>query len=136
MYPKPILLSSGFFYTIALEIKHPFQAISMLYDCSKYLQATKFLFSTIKTINEIEYLEVKFDGNSLTRTQFTNLIHHSNIDNDYSKFFLNLKLGSFRLGKTFVFITADQDERKVILFSADSKVTPSFDESYGYFAYI
>jgi len=41
-----------------------------------------------------------------------------------------------RLGKTFVFITADENERKVFLFSADSKVTPAFDENYGFFAYV
>jgi hypothetical protein len=48
----------------------------------------------------------------------------------------NLKVASLRLGKTLILITADDSERKVFLFSADSKVTPAFDETYGYFAYV
>jgi hypothetical protein len=44
-------------------------------------------------------------------------------------------VASLRLGKTLIYLTADDNSRKVFMFSADSKVTPAFDETYGFFAY-
>lgn len=35
-----------------------------------------------------------------------------------------------------LFINSDEKERRVFLFSADSKVAPEFDEIYGFFAYV
>lgn len=64
------------------------------------------------------------------------ICHSSSADEEFSKFMTNIKVASMRLGKTFVFITADDNERKVFMFSADSKVTPFFDECYGFFSYI
>ena len=47
-----------------------------------------------------------------------------------------IKLGAFRLGKTFLFISADHKTRKVMMLSADSRITPMFDERYTYYAYV
>jgi len=38
-----------------------------------------------------------------------------------------MKLGSLRLGKTMIFISADRKYRNVFLLSADSRVIPHFD---------
>lgn len=48
----------------------------------------------------------------------------------------NLKIASLRLGKTMIFVTAGLNERKVFMFSSDSKITPYFDESYSFCGYI
>jgi hypothetical protein len=48
----------------------------------------------------------------------------------------SLKVACLRLGKTLIFITSDSVERKVFMFSADSKVTPAFDEGYGFYGYV
>jgi hypothetical protein len=57
-----VVLSSGFFYTISLEIKHPFQAIQILYDCSVYLKANEFHISVEKSLNDNEHIQIEFDG--------------------------------------------------------------------------
>lgn len=136
-FPKTVVLSSGFFYTVSLEIKHPFQAIQILYDCASYLQASYFHIAVEKSLHENEHIEVEFDGNSLSKQQFEDLICHSNtFDEGFSRFITTIKVASLRLGKTLVLLTADASERKVFMFSADSKVTPAFDETYAYFAYV
>jgi hypothetical protein len=35
-----------------------------------------------------------------------------------------------------IYISADENHRKVYMLSADSKIIPDFDEVYGYYAYI
>lgn len=111
--------------------------MQMLWDCSAYLRASYFKISIEKSLNENEYIEMLFDGSTLDKSQFEELICHSNTGNEqFSKFMTNLKIASMRLGKTMIFITADETYRKVFLFSADSKVAPAFDENYGYFAYV
>jgi hypothetical protein len=79
---------------------------------------------------------VEWDGETLSRQQFEDFIcHAATSDEAFSRFITSLKVASLRLGKTLIFATADNDQRKVFMFSADSKVTPAFDETYGYFAY-
>lgn len=52
---------------------------------------------------------------------------HSYI-NDKIKTLANcIKIGGLRLGKSFLFISANDKYRMVYLLSADSKVTPGFD---------
>jgi hypothetical protein len=47
-----------------------------------------------------------------------------------------LKIAGLRLGKTLLYIDSSPSERKVFVFSADSKVYPEFDEKYGYVGYL
>ena len=54
----------------------------------------------------------------------------------FNHFVSILKLASLRLGKTLLFTSNDDKQRKVFLFSADSKVIPEFDDIYAYFSYI
>lgn len=132
-----MVLSSGFFYTISLEIKHPFQAVQILYDCAAYLGATDFRIAVERSLNENEHIEIEFDGGTLSKPEFEDLLcHSSSSSEELSRFITNLKVACLRLGKTLIFVTADAGERKVFMFSADSKVTPSFDESYGFFGYV
>lgn len=73
----------------------------------------------------------------MTRPEFEKLIcHSSSLDEEFSKFASILKIASFRLGKTLLFINASEKERKVFLLSADSKVCPEFDETYSFFTYL
>lgn len=51
-FPKTVVVSSGFFYTISLEIKHPFQAIQMLHGCADYLNASHFTVSIERALND------------------------------------------------------------------------------------
>lgn len=79
-------------------------------------------------MNENEHIQIDFDGNTLSKPDFEDLLCHScNNNEELSKFITNLKVACLRLGKTLIFITADSSERKVFMFSADSKITPSFD---------
>jgi hypothetical protein len=61
-FPKTVVISSGFFYTISLEIKHPFQALQLLYDCASYLKASYFNIAVEKSLNDNEHIEIEFDG--------------------------------------------------------------------------
>ena len=47
----------------------------------------------------------------------------------------NLKLGCLKLGKTMLFITASDKTRKVFMLSADSKITPTFEDNYIFYTY-
>ena len=69
-FPKSLVISVGFLYNISLEIKHPFQAISAISQCASYLGATKFSCCISKGITENEYLEMEWDGRSLSKTEF------------------------------------------------------------------
>lgn len=109
----------------------------MLYDCATYLRATDFNVSVERSLNENEHIEIEFDGSTLSKPDFEDLLCHSSTNNEeLSRFITNLKVACLRLGKTLIFVTADSTERKVFMFSADSKITPSFDESYGFFGYV
>ena len=48
-FPRRLILSCGFFYNIALEIRHPFQAIMLLRDCANYLEAGMFRFAAVRS---------------------------------------------------------------------------------------
>jgi hypothetical protein len=65
-----VVVSSGFFYTISLEIKHPFQAIQMLHGCADYLKASCFNISVERALNDNELIQVEWDGETLSREQF------------------------------------------------------------------
>ncbi len=45
-------------------------------------------------------------------------------------------MGSFRLGKTFLVVTSDARYRYTYLMSAESRISPHFDETYIYYSYI
>ena len=131
------MISVGFLYNISLEIKHPFQAISAISQCASYLGAKQFSCCISKGLTENEYLEMEWDGRSLSKTEFEELICHSaSKDAEYSKFINLLKIAALRIGKTLVFVNNDKTHRKVFILSADSKICPEFDENYTYFGYI
>ena len=46
-----------------------------------------------------------------------------------------LQLGAFRLGKTVLYIDADQHTRRVLLASVDSKYAPNCEEFTTYLSY-
>ena len=48
----------------------------------------------------------------------------------------SIKLGAFRLGKTFLIVTSDKKFKYVYMLSAESRVSPHFDEAYIYYSYI
>ena len=63
-------------------------------------------------------------------------ISHQGLSPQLKKFTENVKLGALRLGKTFLFVSSDIKFRYVYLLSAESRVSPHFDEAYIYYAYI
>ncbi len=52
------MVSVGFLYNMALQIKFPFHAVSMLYEAAKHFSATYFRISSEKNINEFNYLKI------------------------------------------------------------------------------
>ncbi len=66
-FPKDLAISVGFLYNMALEIRFPFHALSMIYEASKYFQATEFRVRMEKTLNQFNYLKIEFDGVSFGR---------------------------------------------------------------------
>ena len=81
----------------------------------------------MKGPSDFNYLDFQFNGKSMTREEFKGFVSHSYYSGSIiRKFADKIKLGSFRLGKTFLFISADSYKRKVAMFSADSRITPMF----------
>ena len=54
-------------------------------------------------------------------------ISHNFISAKFKKLTENIKLGAFRLGKTFLLVTSDKRFRYVYMLSAESRVSPHFD---------
>ena len=50
-FPKRPILSVGFLYNMALEIKFPFQAITLIIDCALLLKANTMNFSVMKGLH-------------------------------------------------------------------------------------
>ena len=63
-------------------------------------------------------------------------ISHNFVTNHMKKLTEDIKLGAFRLGKTFLIVTSDKKFKYVYLLSAESRVSPHFDEAYVYYSYI
>ena len=57
----------------------------------------------------------------------------SNTSNKMRDFMNGLRLGGFRLGKTVVCMSTSGEERRVFAISADSKLSPDYEESYQFF---
>ena len=92
------------------------------------MNSSKFSCSISKGKSDNEFVEMTWDGRSLDKVEFEQLICHSaSKDENYSKFINILKIASLRLGKTLLFINNDKSYRKVFVLSADSKVCPEFD---------
>lgn len=51
-FPKSIVVSTGFFYNVSLEYRHPFQAINALHQCAAFMGASSFHFSIAKGLTE------------------------------------------------------------------------------------
>lgn len=121
---------------MALEIKFPFQAISMIYEASTYFNAQNFRITILKNFNGFNYLKLDFDGLSFGRQQFMSFISHNFTSPELKRFTENIKLGSLRIGKTFLLISSDCRFRYIYLMSAQSRISPHFDEAYIYYCYI
>ena len=121
---------------MALQITFPFQAIQLIVDCAQSLSATQFSINSFETKSRLSYLDIRFDGFPLKREQFASVISHSYKDDPVVQAIIDkLKLGAFRLGKTFIFVCMDGERRRVFLLSADSLIISHYDEIYEYFAY-
>lgn len=84
----------------------------------------------------LPYLDIRFDGNSLNRHQFSAICSYSYIDDPLSTEIMEkIRYGALRLGKTLIFISVDEGHRRVLLFSSDGLVVSHYYEIYGYFAY-
>lgn len=79
-----------------------------LYQCAAFLGANSFHFSISKGISENEFIEIEWIGRSLSRDEFEQLICHSSSSNEpFTKVVNILKIASFRLGKTLLYINAN-----------------------------
>lgn len=76
-FPKDIVISVGFLYNMALQIKFPFHAIFMIYEASKFFMANYFRVALLKTINNFRFLKIEFDGCSFGRDEFLGFISHN-----------------------------------------------------------
>ena len=72
-------------------------------------------------------MKIEYDGCSLGREEFLSFISHNFISAKFKKLTENIKLGAFRLGKTFLLVTSDKRFRYVYMLSAESRVSPHFD---------
>lgn len=121
---------------MALHITFPFQAIQLILDCAIALNATEFRIKSSNTKTRLSFFDIRFDGVPLKRDQFASIISHSYKNDPVVEEIIDkLKLGAFRLGKTFLFISMDGNKRRVFLLSADSLIISHYDEIYEYFAY-
>ena len=121
---------------MSLQITSPFQAIQLITDCALALSATEFSISSYDTKSKLSYLDMRFNGVPLRRDQFASFISHSYKDDPVVQEIIDkLKLGAFRLGKTFLFVSTEGDRRRVFLLSADSLIISHYDEIYEYFAF-
>lgn len=135
-YPKDLVISVGFLYNMALEIKFPFHAVSMVYEAAKYFGARELRIDLEKTVNGFRYVKMEWDGGSFGKEEFGEFIGHKFTSLRMKNLTENLKLGSLRLGKTFLLISSDTRHRYTYLLSAESRITPHFDEAYIYYSYI
>lgn len=126
----------GFLYNMALEIKFPFHAVSMVYEAAKYFGARELRIDLEKTVNGFKYVKMEWDGGSFGKEEFGEFIGHKFSSLRMKTLTENLKLGSLRLGKTFLLISSDSRYRYTYLLSAESRITPHFDEAYIYYSYI
>lgn len=108
-FPKTVHLSTGFFYNVSVEYRHPFQAIASLHQCAAFMGASSFRFSISKGVTENEVIDIEWDGNSMSREQFEHFVCHnsSNVEPEFKKFTTLLKIACFRLGKTLLLINAN-----------------------------
>jgi hypothetical protein len=76
-FPKTVVVTVGFFYTASLEIRHPFQALLALHRCAAFLEAGSLRLTMAKGYKDNEYLDFQWDGRSLSKAEFEQLICHS-----------------------------------------------------------
>ena len=67
--------------------------------------------------------------------EFSSFINHSYKSEKIKEFSTCLQIGGFRLGKTLLFISADDKTRRVVMISSDAKMTPNFESNYDYYHY-
>lgn len=83
------------------------------------------------------YMAVEFSGSPLNNREFIEVVtNDQNVKpkiRDLSKW---LKFGSYRLGRTFVYISRDKKFIRVALFSVNNSVVPGCESRYRYFTYI
>lgn len=119
-----------------MEIKFPFQAIGLILDIARLLDAQSISINSAESINKFSFLTFQFDGKPLKREQFVSIISHSHSNDPITREISDkLKFGGQRLGKTIVFITISDEMRRVFMFSSDSLVISHYDQLYSYYAY-
>lgn len=53
-----MVMSTGFLYNLALEIKFPFQAIMMIYNAAMSFNPTFFRIAVEKTLSSFNYIKI------------------------------------------------------------------------------
>ena len=133
---KSLALSNAFYYNMALEIAFPFKAIELILDAAEIMAAQSLKISSAKNIEDLDYLIFDFEPNyDFSIGAFLEMNENPG-DNYFQNIFYNIKVGSLRLGKTFIFVNVNETTKKVLLMSVDSKYSPKVEERYVCYSYV
>jgi hypothetical protein len=133
---RAVDLSVGFLHSLALDIGFPFRAIDLIVDVASALGASMFNISSLKSRSDYDMLTLGFDAPGLLPLPCFLEGALSASCEPHCELLHLLTLGALRLGKTFLYVSADGHSRRVMLASADSKFVPGFEESPARLSYV
>lgn len=128
--------SVGFLHTLALEILFPFRAIELIIDSAALLESSAINITSIKNKDDFDLMSIQFNSTTQLSDDYFYNFTEANEDQLQGQIVHQLKIGSLRLGKTMLYISADGVTRKVFMTSVDSKFAPGFEDYFIHYSYI
>lgn len=95
-------ISNSFVSSIASLQQFPLNAIGLIVDSAVLVKSQNIRIALKKRGLQLLYLSFEFDGQPLNNYDFT--CFSSNKSSKVSELSNNIRLGSYRLGRTFVFV--------------------------------
>jgi len=153
-------ISAGFLSHLASSMNWPLAAFGLLLDNAVISKAQNFkidvktkqkrlsesiiseeLKKTHSSEEDITYLQIENDGDAWEYYDFIDIFMRHDVDlhkvepneeesgriNEYA---FNLKVGSLRLGRTFIYVSKSQDEISISFMSSDRKYNPDIHGSH------